>query len=209
MTIAWFRSSVCRRTRDRLLDELSASAPGTTRADSTGQPTRKSPPALPADALDHIERCASCRSLAAALPAVTRWSPRWAAPAPPAGLASETAARLLPFWPVRERAVNRQEIRMIWSSGLALAAMSAVAFLSVLDGFLPGVGASNAPAGDHHPLVQVGLLVGATQLVGGGLLSLVLLVLDTRRRSREAAAADRSVEPAASSATGGGEGETR
>ncbi len=191
MDFPWLKSSLCRRTRDRLLDQLSAPAPGTTRADPSAPKGRVTAPvlpddrSLPSDMARHIEGCAGCRSLAEAAPAVTHWAPHWAVPEPPPGLAQQTALRLLPFWTVRERAVNKQEVRMIWSSGLALAATSIVALLMVLDGLFPVT-----PVAGHHPLVQVGLLVGATQLVGGGLLSLALLALDSRRRRTEAGTAE-------------------
>lgn len=191
MEFPWLKSSLCRRTRDRLLDQLSAPvkggvpAPGTTRADLSAPRGHVTAPALPDEMARHLSGCASCRSLAEAVPAVTLRAPHWAVPEPPPGLAQQTALRLLPFWTVRERAVNKQEVRMIWSSGLALAATSIVALLLVLDGLFPVT-----PVAGHHPLVQVGLLVGATQLVGGGLLSLTLLALDTRRRRSEARLAE-------------------
>lgn len=204
MKIPWLRSGLCRRTRDRLLDQLSAPVSGVFRPDPPGARRHPPPGEFPEEMTRHLERCADCAALAAALPAVARWAPQWAAAEPPAGLAQQTALRLLPFWSVRERAVNRQEVRMIWSSGLAMAAASIVAILFVLDGLFPV-----DPAAGHHPLMQVGLLVGATQLIGGGLLSLTLLILDTRRKRAGAEArakAERGGAGEPSSPEGGAEG---
>lgn len=181
MNIPWLEPLTCRRTRDRLLDRLGAPAAGTSRGGPRGLS-----PALPAESERHLSRCGTCRALAESLAPVTTLAPSWVAPEPPPDLARDTALRLAPFWPVRERAVNRQEVRMIWSSGLALATTSLVALLFLLDGLFPML------AGEaHHPLVRVGLLFGAVQLVGGSLLSLTLLALDAlrRRQIREAAAA--------------------
>lgn len=187
MNRPWFESPICRRTRDHLLELPGATAGGTSRGGPSGPS-----PALPAESERHLHRCASCRALAESLTAVAALAPNWAVPAPPPDLARETALRLAPFWPARERAVNRQEVRMIWSSGLALAASSLVALLFLLDGLFPLL-----PGEAHHPLVRVGLFVGAAQFVGGSLLSLAVLVLDTlrRRESRVVAEAEAPAPP--------------
>lgn len=183
MNFFWLESPLCRQTRDLLLDQVTAPASGITRGGPSGPS-----PALPEASRRHLAGCRSCRTLAESLPILTAVTPTWAPVPPPPGLARDTALRLAPFWPVRERAVNRQEVRMIWSSGLALAATSLVGLLFVLDGLFPLL-----PAEAHHPLVRVGLFVGAAQLLGGSLLSLTLLVLDARRRRATRRAAEAEV----------------
>jgi hypothetical protein len=152
---------VCNRVRD----EIQA---GITLPDS----------ALSAEALSHVRSCRSCGDFHEAISLIDRLGTTWQASDPPQGLAQSTMAFLEPHWPRKERPVSRQERRLIWSSGVAMAGAAAVVLLILADRLFPVAQGTQI---DH--LIETGLKMGAVQVLAGSILSLVFLVIRAARSS--------------------------
>ncbi len=132
---------------------------------------------LPAFADNHLIACRGCREFRDALPVIDRLGPAWETPEPPPGLAQRTIARLDAEWPEASRpGVTRQETRLIWTAGLTMAGAVAAVALILADRIYPLAG----NAGLEH-LVEIGLRIGALQILGGTVVSIVVLVVRAMR----------------------------
>jgi len=127
---------------------------------------------LPAFAENHLIACRGCREFSEAVPVIDRLGPAWQAPEPPEGLARDTMAMIAAEWSAAGRpGMSRQETRLVWTTGLSLAGAMAAVALILADRLRPLAG----DAGFEH-LVQIGFRIGALQVLGGALVSIVLLV---------------------------------
>lgn len=162
MTASWWSRRPCRYVRDQILSRVKD--PGAS--------------VLPPKALRHMEECPDCREFEEAFGMVDRMGSAWRAPEPPPGLARRTIAFVEPHWRRAHHPVTRQEIRLIWSSGLAVAGSAAAFALVLADRAFPlGEGTQ---VGD---LLRVGLKVAIVQLTGGAVV-LVALLANRWARSR-------------------------
>jgi hypothetical protein len=118
-----------------------------------------------------MERCPECRDFAKAWPVVTRLGMTWRAPDPPEGLALRTIQALRPAWREKQRPISRQEVRLLWSSGLAMAGSVAAIILMVVDRIFLPFGSSVSFEG----VLRTGVKVAFVQLAGAGIVSIAVL----------------------------------
>jgi hypothetical protein len=163
MRIPWVSGRSCRQVRDLILSR--AIEPGA--------------PPLPPGAARHARDCRGCREFEEAFIMVDRMGPAWRAPEAPPGLAQRTIDFMEPHWRRAHRPVSRQEIRLIWSSGLAVAGAAAAFALVLADQAFPLGQGTQLGA-----VLRVGLRVGVLWLAGNVLISLVLAVRARRARGR-------------------------
>ena len=127
----------------------------------------------------HLENCSDCREFAKAWPVVNRLGMAWQAPEPPPGLALRTIARVNPLWREKERPISRQEVRLLWSSGLAMAGSVAAILLMIVDRFYPMGGPANMEG-----MLKLSVKVAFLQLGGAGLVSLIVLAVRASKSSK-------------------------
>jgi hypothetical protein len=135
-------------------------------------------PPLSGDAVRHLEACGGCADFARAWPVVSDLGMKWRASDPPPGLALRTIEKLGPLWE-RERPITRQEVRLLWTSGLGMLGSAAAAALVIVDRAFPVSSSIQV-----ETLFRFGIKVGLLQLAGAGLVSLVLLVARAARSSK-------------------------
>jgi hypothetical protein len=115
------------------------------------------------------------------LPLIDRLSPAWQDVEPPPGLAMRTITLLEPCWRKREKPISRNEARLLWSGGLAMAGAAAAVVLIFLDQRFP---LSRDVAVGHF--IKIGVEIGAIQLIGGGLVSVFVLAARAARSEKRA-----------------------
>jgi hypothetical protein len=134
---------------------------------------------LSSESTTHLETCLECQDFAKAWPVVNRLGMTWQAPEPPAGLALRTIARVQPLWKEKERPISRQEVRLLWSSGLAMAGSAAALFLMIIDRIYPVGGPANMEG-----ILKLGMKVAVLQLSGAGIVSLIVLAVRASKTSK-------------------------
>jgi hypothetical protein len=134
---------------------------------------------LSSESSRHLEDCPDCRDFAKAWPVVSRLGMTWRAPEPPPGLAFRTIERLRPEWREKERPIGRHEVRLLWSSGLAMAGSLVAILLMVADRIFPMGGSVQFEA-----LARLGVQLAFFQFAGAALVSLVVLAFRASRSSK-------------------------
>jgi hypothetical protein len=163
--IGWFRPpDLCNRAQDEILSR-------------TAQPGSVTPEsAWPADIARHIEECAGCRELSDAIRLTHRVHPAWRSDDPPSGLAIKTIEFLEPHWKRAEKPLTREEVRLLWTGGLGMAGAAAAFLLVLFDVPHPAVGGFAAEG-----LIKIGARLTLLQILGGTVLSVVLLAIRAAR----------------------------